>query len=60
MSKKKRDKRKRKNKMHVNNQSKINKIIVTEPDYWETEVECISNCDKAPENICVWIQVFSG
>jgi len=55
MSKKKRDKRKRKNKMHVNNQSKINKIVATEPDYWETEVECISNCDKAPENICVWI-----
>ena len=27
----------------------------TGPDFWETKIECITECSKAPENICIWI-----
>lgn len=59
MSKKKRkkNKNKREKKMYTQNQNKINSTVVINsgPDYWETDVECISDCSKAPESIVVWV-----
>ena len=54
--KNKKNKKKKDKKMFVKNQNVINTTPVeTGPDFWETEVECISDCGKAPENLCVWI-----
>ena len=50
---KKRNKRKKMKNIHAQNQRKID--LSTGPDYWETDVECITDCSKAPENIVVWI-----
>jgi len=61
MSKKsRRNKRKKRiQKMYNKNQNVINNTPVdpepTGPDYWESDVECITECGKAPDDMCIWI-----
>lgn len=46
--------------MYVKNQKIINTTPVTPitpvgPDYWESDIECLSECGKAPKDMVVWI-----
>ena len=41
----------------MSNQNIINTtpINTAEPDFWESDVECITECGKAPIDMCVWV-----
>ena len=50
------NRKKRNKKMYKSNQNIINNTPVnTGPDYWESDVECISECGKAPDKMVIWI-----
>jgi len=34
----------------------VNPVIVKEEEYWETEIDCVEACSKAPGEIVIWVR----